>query len=114
MKFILAASLALALATPVFAADGDQATMPAVPTATATMTARAQPVAAEIFRPAPMPNENATPWREASSTDEASLHPDLLRMREQHAGVLGDTSAEYERTSRVAPAGGMSLSIPVQ
>ncbi len=89
-----------------------QPTMPAVPNET-TATATSQASSAEIFRPAPLPNEDANSPRQVASSDEGpNLHPDLLSMHENAAGVLGDTSAEYGRTQRVRPAGGMSLSIP--
>ena len=89
-----------------------QPTTPAVPNET-TATATAQATSAEVFRPAPVPNEDAnSPRQVASSDDGPNLHPDLLSMHENATGVLGDTSAEYGRTQRVRPAGGMSLSIP--
>jgi hypothetical protein len=97
---------------PVVHALAAQPTMPAVPSDTTTATAQAS--SAEVFRPAPLPDEAVNqPTQVASSDSEPDLHPDLLSMHEKDSGVLGDTSAEYGHTERVRPAGGMSLSIPM-
>lgn len=73
-----------------------------------------QVASAEIFRPAPVPNQRISqPGRAVASSDEAQLRPDVFRMREKTSGALSTTSSEYEHASRVGPAGGMSLSIPM-
>lgn len=91
-------------------------TIAAIPTGNAPVApAPVRPASAEVFRPAPMPNQNVlAPSEKVASSDQASLRPDLLSMHENSSGgPLGDTSAEYGRASRVKPAGGMSLSIPM-
>ena len=107
--------LALMLFAPVHRALASeaQATVPAIVDSVTPPVTAARPISAEVFKPAPLPDENmGSPTQVAS--DEPNLHPDLLRMREHASGVLGDSSSEYGRASRVRPAGGMSLSIPVQ
>ena len=111
-RVVTAAKILTGLSAPFARADDMQPTVPAIVAKAAPIPA-ARPASAEVFRPAPMPNESmGSPTQVAS--DEPNLHPDLLRMHEQANGVLGDTSSEYDRASRVHPAGGMSLSIPVQ
>ena len=89
--------------------------MPAIASATLVQAPPARTASAEVFRPAPLPDENlGTPAERIASNDEPNLHPDLLSMHEHGTGALADTSAEYSRTQRVRPAGGMSLSIPMQ
>ena len=97
------------------AADPQQPTTAAIANDMAVQRPAARPASVEVFSAAPLPNENlATPTTRVADADQANLHPDLLSMHENTAGALSDTSAEYQRTQRVRPAGGMSLSIPMQ
>ncbi len=109
---ILVASLALA-ASPALAAD-PQPTTAAIPNDVVATAPAARPASVEVFKPAPLPNESLSDAPTSVASDEPNLHPDLLRMSEHGSGALGDTSSEYQREARVSPAGGMSLSIPVQ
>lgn len=90
-------------------------TAPATARGLATGPAIARLASAETFRPAPMPNPRVGEPSDAVASDDgqASLHPDLLSMHEATAGALAGTSSEYEHSSRLKPAGGMSLSIPM-
>lgn len=116
-SLLCAALLAgLGCASSARAADGAFSnTIAAMPTGNPPAAAAAvRTASAEVFRPAPMPNENVSaPGSKVVASEEASLHPDLLSMHENSSGPLGDTSVEYGRASRVRPAGGMSLSIPM-
>jgi hypothetical protein len=102
------------LASGAHAAD-PQPTMPALANETMVQQPAARPASVEVFSAAPLPNENmATPTTRVADADQPNLHPDLLSMHENASGALSDTSVEYQRTQRVRPAGGMSLSIPMQ
>lgn len=108
---LLAAPLAQAADSP-----SVPTTVTAVPAETTTIArATVRPASAEVMRPAPMPDEDIHgPAEKVADSDQPRLHPDLLRIHEAANGPLGDTTSEYDHTSRVGPAGGMSLSIPVQ
>ena len=96
-------------------ASDPQPTTAAIANDMAVVRPVARPASVEVFSAAPLPNENlATPTTRVADADQANLHPDLLSMHENANGALSDTSAEYGRTQRVRPAGGMSLSIPMQ
>ncbi len=126
VSLCVAAAIAMIGSTPVAlaAADADATpsadagtrTVSAVPSATATVAA-VRPAMAEVFRPAPVPEEDergvgANTSRVADAGP--SLHPDILSVHEKSDGALGNTDLAYDRNQRMRPAGGMSLDIPMQ
>ena len=90
-------------------------TVPAIPTTVPTVAA-VHPAMAEVFHPAPVPDESdGGPMRRVAETDAGpNLHPDFLGVHEKVDGPLGDTDLAYSRNERMKPAGGMSLDIPMQ
>ena len=71
---------------------------------------------AEVFRPAPVPDENTAAWPVATpdASDGPSLHPEFLGVHENSGGALSTASSEYDHGARFRPAGGMGLTIPMQ
>ncbi len=113
-RTVIAAGIMALAGTTALAAD-PQPTMPAIANDMVAPAPTARVASVEVFKPAPLPDENfGTPAEKVADSDQPNLHPDLLRMSEHGNGVLADTGSEYSRSSRVRPAGGMSLSIPMQ
>ena len=109
--------VATATSAPAATQAANQATVSATAPGLATGLPTTRMASAETFRPAPVPNERiAEPGAAiASSSEDASLQPNVfsLRDRQNDNGALSGTNAEYDHASRVVPAGGMSLSIPM-
>ncbi len=88
-------------------------TVPAISTAMPTVAA-VHPAMAEVFHPAPVPDEDRSiPTRQVADAGP-NLHPDFLGVREKADGALSDTDLAFSRNERMKPAGGMSLDIPMQ
>ena len=86
-------------------------TTSAIPSAA---VATVRPAMAEVFHPAPLPDEDRSgPTRHVADAGP-NLHPDFLGVHEKADGPLGDTDLAYNRNERMKPAGGMSLQIPMQ
>ncbi len=116
----LGALLTICLAGPAARADENAqsvATIPAVPTDAST-SARVRQATASVFLPAPMPGESeaSTPRVSDPGPDTATLHPEILSMRDDNGGSdpLGNASSDYDHQARIRPAGGMGLTIPMQ
>ncbi len=102
-----------------WAGDGDGTTGTVSVLASNAMVGAAsvQHASIEVFRPAPMPNEYlAVPVATKPSEDGGpDLHPDVLRTGRAGSGdALSSASNDYALASKMRPAGGLSLSIPMQ